>query len=451
MKQSIQSSGGSIEGGLHKELSLLEIASIGVGAMIGGTVFSTIGVVAMKSAVGELILFSLLLNTLITLAIGYNYAKLSAKYPSCGAGYAFVSKVFSRYTPLKLFIGYSTFFAYASACAFYSVVFSYYLMRIFNMNHLGLFTVKLIAIIIVFILVLINLSGVKNMGIVEDLLVLFKVSILLTVIILGFKLLDLTVVYKVASRPLSYLAKGILYGSATTFLGFEGFEAVVNAIEESRSKEHVKRGIFTSLAIASSIYLMVAWLAISMLENGLLQSDKIWHDETILGEITKHIIGTSGDLLLSLAALSATLSAANGSLYAVSRVLYAMSRDHIVPKVLNKLNRNGVPSNSIVLVGLMSIALIFFEAGVEKLGELTSLAFLLCFSLVSLANLKAREETCSSMVPCLIGFIGPLIIMTYAVFCTPRIAFLLIAWIIITVTIGFLIMRLSCRNEKEFK
>jgi len=78
--------------GLARELSLLEAVTIGIGGVIGGGVYSILGI-AMGLA-GPAVLLSFLFCAFTALAVGYNYAKLGKKFPSSGASYEYVARAF---------------------------------------------------------------------------------------------------------------------------------------------------------------------------------------------------------------------------------------------------------------------------------------------------------------------------------------------------------------------
>jgi len=426
---------------LRRDLSLIEVVAIGLGTMIGGTIFSSLGIVVFL--IGKLSLLSLLINSFIAFMISYNYAKLSARFPSCGAGYSFVAKAFPKSSLLKIFTGYSTLFAYASACSFYAIVFSYYLHSLLGINATS-FSIMLVSLLIIAGVVFVNIMGVKKTGVVESIFSFFKVIVLVLIIVSGLMLTGVNL----PSLP-RYISpmeafKSVLYGSAITFLGFEGFEAIVNASEESKDERYVTRAIYLSFITVAFLYFSIAMLLLSTL-NSSLGDVAYGNIETLLSDVASLSLGLSGKLLVSVCALSATASALNGSLYAVSRLIYAMSRDNILPKSLCKLNEHDVPYLSIIITGALSCLLLFLNRAVECLGEVTSLSFLLVFSLVSFANLKVRHETKSSLIPCLLGVVSPLVLVFYASLTTPHVISPLILWLIMTTFIGILMLIINGR------
>ena len=431
-----------VQNKLRRDLTLFDIVSIGIGTMIGGTIFSTIGLLLTFSNVGELLILSLIINSIVAFSIGYNYAKLSNLYPSSGAGYSFVSKIFPKNIFIRLYVGYTSLFAYASACTFYATVFTHYIARLLNLANINFLIFKLISIFVIVGVVLINIWGVKKVGIFEDFFTWFKIIVLIMVIISGFTVFNSNVICDPRIDQSAII--GILQGATATFLGFEGFETIVYAVEESKDRRSIEKGIYISLIIVPIIYLLVALVTFSALRTGLINIDgKIWGQETILCEIACIGLGKFGYLLVSLCAISATLSAINGTIYAVSRLVYAMSRDNIIPYWLSKLNRNGTPYRSIIFMGLISISLLFFENALEKLGELTSLSFLICFSIVSIASLKVRKLTKANILLILLGIIAPIVMFAYAVLYSPHVILTLAVWSILLLLLGYTAMNLS--------
>ena len=422
---------------LRKDLNLAEIIALGIGTMIGGTVFSSLGMAVFS--LGRLSLLSIILNSLIAILIGYNYAKLSTRYPSCGASYSFIAKAFPKNVLLKLATGYIALFAYASAISFYAVVFAHYIHTLLDIP-VRIFSIVAIAIALIVVSVIVNMMGVKKTGILESLLSYFKLSVLIIVILFGLLLLHDNLSIKAYDAPITITTaiKGILYGSVLTFLGFEGFETMANASEESRKKHYVSKAIYLSLITVSCIYILTALLILFAISSNINKLSYV-HVETLLSNVAFMAFGNMGKELISLCALVATISALNGSLYAVSRLVYAMSKDNILPGYLGKLNKHDVPYRSIILTGIISCLLIVFNQKVAQLSEITSLAFLSIFTITSFANLKVYKETSSRVVLCLLGTLFPLILMLSTISITPSTLVPFVLWTVLLTTVGLII------------
>ena len=73
-----------------KSLGLPELIAIGVGGMIGGGIFSILGIGAQIAGHG--VVAALALDGLFALFAGYSYVQLAATYPTDGASYTYVTR-----------------------------------------------------------------------------------------------------------------------------------------------------------------------------------------------------------------------------------------------------------------------------------------------------------------------------------------------------------------------
>ncbi len=379
---------------LVRELGLLEGISLCIGGMIGGTIYSAMGLAA--ETYGWAIIPAFLINAIIAACVGYSYAKLTLKYPQCGGGYTFVSRAFPNNITLRLVVGILQLFAYVSACSFYALAFGYYLHFLLPFTHHLAY-----AIMLIIFFAIINLVGVKYSGIAEDFVAYTKVAILSIFVLMGMLYI------KLRRIPLDFTIRSytdIIYSSAMLFLGFEGFEVIANASEELKNPSRdVKIAILASLLIVVSLYSMVALVTIALTRRFGI----VYGGETILAELASRMIGFPGKILLSLGALIATTSAFNAALYASSRLLYAISRDGLLPSFLAVIDeRRMVPRNAIIISSILTSLLLFTGGKVKELVELAGLNFLVIFLIVSAINIILRRETKSTIIIPAIAIVG---------------------------------------------
>ncbi|MGH7550246.1 MAG: amino acid permease, partial [Gemmatimonadota bacterium] len=74
--------------GLVRELGLLDITMVGVGAMIGAGIFVLTGIAAGEA--GPALILAFALNGVVTLLTGMVYAELGSAIPEAGGGYLWV-------------------------------------------------------------------------------------------------------------------------------------------------------------------------------------------------------------------------------------------------------------------------------------------------------------------------------------------------------------------------
>ncbi|MBA4601140.1 amino acid permease [Thermoactinomyces mirandus] len=95
--------------------------------------------------------------------------------------------------------------------------------------------------------------------------------------------------------------------------------------------------------------------------------------------------------------LIAVTSAANTGIYSSSRVLYSLARQKEAPAIFSRLNRNGVPVNSLIVSGaslfLGSIVALFAQEKVfQYLMGIPGYSTILLWMMICLAQLKLRKQ-----------------------------------------------------------
>lgn len=107
----------------QEKLGFKELVAMGVGGMIGGGIFSVLGL--SMSEAGHAAPIAFLLGGLIALLTGLSYAKLGLKYASAAGSFTYLEKAFSsrRFAAL---IGWFLLVGYVGTMALYSYTFGAY-------------------------------------------------------------------------------------------------------------------------------------------------------------------------------------------------------------------------------------------------------------------------------------------------------------------------------------
>lgn len=365
----------------------MEAVTIGIGGVIGGGVYSILGI-ALNIA-GPAVIFSFLFCAFTALTVGYNYAKLGRRFPYSGASYEYVARAFPRLPIIKVLLGFFLWFGYIVASGFYSVSFGLYASHFFPW-----LPSKLFSIILVLGFLSLNLAGVGKTGKAQDVIVLAKVGILGIFVAIGLPSIKLTYFNDLFPNG----ALGVFSASTLLFIGYEGFEIIGTSGEELENPEkNLSRAIYLTVGVASALYLAVGFVAAGLTPYYSLRDSK-----APLAELANLLLGRVGSAILGFGALLSTSSALNAALFGSSRLAYAMAREGTMPHVFSSLTR-GTKVPYVGLIAASGIIGIFALVGVIKsLSALASLVFLIVFFMVSLSNLKLRNLTGSSIVfPCL--------------------------------------------------
>ncbi len=366
---------------LARRLGLFEAVTIGIGGMIGGAIFEAIGVVA--GIVGPSMVFSFAFAAVVAALTGYSYTKLGPMFPESGGSFTYIYRAF-RGRFLSVFVGYMLWFSYAAASSLYALGFALY-----SHMFLGGIPDVLVAISLVIAFMGVNMMGVREMGVVQNLLVSTKVSVL--VFLIGAALGRISSSNFEPMFPHGMFA--VLLGSSVIFIGYEGFDIIGTSAEELKDpKKTIPRAIYISIAIVSTLYILV-----SLVSVGVVRYDFLAKHGAPLALVAEKSIGITGATILGLGGLISTASALNAALYGASRVAYNLSIHNILPKHFSRLSARSVPYVPIaitsLIIALLSSLSFSTPNGAKFASALSSASFMLIFFLVTLSNYRLRTVT----------------------------------------------------------
>ena len=379
---------------VEEKLGLKELIAIGVGGMIGGGIFSVLGVAVGFAGNGAPLSF--LIDLLIALAAGYHYVKLALTFRDDGASYTYLRRAFPEKPWIAGIEGWTVIIGYVGTLALYAFTFGAYGADILGHPDSAVLRVFLSVSVLLFFF-LINLRGVRTSGITEDLIVYSKIAILFLFAVIGLKFAD----YSRFIPPFSNGVHSVFLGAAVIFVAYEGFQLITNAVVETENPDrNIPRGIYGSILITGTIYFLLAVVAVGTLSY----EDIVKAEEYALAVVAEPILGVWGRFLVGFAALLATSSAINSTLFGASRMAAEMAEEGMMPRALSFRNRKGVPVVSLAV--LTFSALLFTSLStLSVIAEFSSVTFLLVSIGVSIANLKLRHLTGADFKLALYGLV----------------------------------------------
>lgn len=384
-----------------KNLGFKELLAIAIGGMVGGGIFTILGI--SVSMVGVLAPFAIALGGVVAWFAAYAYVKLGLYYKDEGATYAFYKRTYPDSHLAASFIGWYTVFGYISTLALYAYTFSSYAISGFDFAQNEAIR-KLVAVGIIISFALINLWSVKGMGKLEDLMVYAKLAILfvISVVLIYFSKVDMhtfTTMMKQDIQATPLLS--ILIVSSVTFVAYEGFQLVINAVNEMEEPDkNIPRAIYTAIILVALIYFVIALSAVLAIPA----QDLIQNKESALATGAGDIMGNLGSNLVIVGAILATSSAINGTLFGSSRQMARIGDDGYLPSIIS-FRKNGIPTMAIIAMSMVASLLIGI-GGLQLILEFGSITFLLVSLLMSIANFKIRKQTHSSTSVTLLSILG---------------------------------------------
>ncbi len=375
-----------------KSLGLIELIAIALGGMVGGGIFTILGISA--SIVGFLTPVAIIVGGILAAMAAYSYVKLGLYYKDEGATYSFFKKTYPRSHFAASAIGWYIVFGYISTLALYAFTFASYAISDTVYAEAAWFR-KLIATGIITVFALINVWSVKGMGRIEDLMVYTKLAVLA---VISFMLMrhgqtDFdSFVRRLAEDAAHTQILSILIVASLTFVAYEGFQLVIHAFNEMRDPEHnIPRAIYAAIAAAILIYVIIALGALFAIPI----DDLVRNKEFALAAGAQDVMGAPGKNLVIGGALLATSSAISGTVFGASRLMAVIAEDRYLPPFLAQRVRQ-IPRAAILAMALSSILLIWI-GGLRMILEFGSITFILVSLLMAVANHKIHDKTGSSV------------------------------------------------------
>jgi len=412
----------------NKVLGLPELIAIALGGMVGGGIFTILGVsVAM---IGVFTPLAIILGGIIASLAAYSYIKLGVYYKDEGAAYSFFKKTFPDSAFAASLIGWWIIFGYISTLALYAYTFASYAISgsAFADSE---WVRKLVAGGIILVFTLINVWSVKGMGKIEDIMVYTKLVILA---IISFVLMNNSqmTLPSLLQHQSDTTVFSIMIVASITFVAYEGFELVISAVSEmERPEKNIPRAIYAAIALAILIYVVIALGAILAIPFDEIIRNK----EYALAAGTGDVLGHWGTELVIVGALLATSSAMSGTVFGASRQMAVIAHDGYFPAVLAN-HRNSIPIYAISAMSLFAFCLVL-TGNLELILEFGSVTFLLVSLLMAYANYRIRDLTASSVTLTLLAFLGlmagTLLILYYEFTDQPKqMLFILCFYIVLT-------------------
>ena len=414
----------------NKELGLGELIAIALGGMVGGGIFSILGIATEN--IGNATPIAILIGGVLALFAAYSYVKLALLYKDEGATYSFFKKSFPNSKLALSIIGWLIVFGYISTLALYAFTFASYFCSQIEFLDNPIWQ-KIVSGLIISFFAIVNLVSVKGMGKLEDILVYSKIVILLFISGLLTGKGDIQNLIPVVESQTTLTQ--ILIVSAITFVAYEGFQLVIHAYNEMDDpQKNIPRAIYSSIGITTLLYLILSIAALSTIPKEIIIADK----EYALAAGAKTYLGQFGHFIVIFGALLATSSAISGTLFGASRLMAVIANDGYFPKSLSKKIKTHIPNRAIITMSLFAFILLA-TGGLQIILEFGSMTFIIVSLLMAYTNYKKRIDTNSSLIITIVALVGLLLaglLIVYFEFTENKEQFLYIIIIYILLGIG---------------
>lgn len=374
------------------KLGLGSAWAMAVGGMVGGGIFSALGVVL--EIAGPWAPLSFLLAGLVALVTAINYARLAREFGEGGGAFTFLREMKREAAAGAL--SWVLLAGYTLTIGVYAFTFGHYLAHTLG---LGAMTSRVAGVSIVAALVGLNLLGVGHAAWFEIVSVWGKLIILIGLAAIGLLRGSTERLFETSAATDAGFV-GAIAGAAAVFMAYEGFQLLAYDYEDLRDPDRtLMRAVLLAVGVVIVVYLVMTIGSVMLVGAPQIIDQK----EISLAVVGQRALGTSGMVLAGVAAVLSTGSAINATLFATARLAKLVADDGELPPIFARENARGMPVGSILAIGVGG-AILAAIGSITRLVEAASLAFLVTFAIVNaLGALEMRSRRWLGWTGCLLA------------------------------------------------
>lgn len=403
---------------MNRYLGVRDLTALGIAAIIGAGIFSTIGKAAFNGGPGISLLF---VFTAIACAFSaLSYAEFASRMPVSGSAYTYAYTSFGEL--IAWIIGWDLLMEYAIGNIAVAISWSDYftgLVKGFGLHLPAYFTMDFLsawrgfeagdvstdayqawanaprllgipiiadlpALGIVLVISYLVYVGIKESRNASNIMVALKLAVIAMVILVGFFYIN----PDNWSPFLPNGVSGMMMGVSSVFFAYIGFDAISTTAEECKDPQRdLPRGMFYSLIICTILYILIALVITGMVNYTQLN----------VGDPLAFVFKELGlDWLAGIVAFSAIIATASVLLVfqlGQPRIWMSMSRDGLLPPIFSSIHpRYRTPwFATLVTTALVAIPALFMN--LTEVTDLTSIGTLFAFVLVNGGVLLLQNRT----------------------------------------------------------
>jgi amino acid transporter len=404
--------------GLRKVLGVRDLTALGIAAIIGAGIFSTVGRACYDGGPGVIVLF--LITSIACAFSALCYAEFASRVPVSGSAYTYSYVAFGEL--VAWIIGWDLVMEYAIGNITVAISWSGNLTSFLhniglhipdfistsfleakngsakfleltakhdagaadfagmhdvwvNAPHIGSMPIifNLPALVITGLITWLVFRGIKESRTSSNIMVAFKLVVIALVIAIGFYYVNPVNWHPFMPNHFS----GVMKGVSAVFFAYIGFDAISTTAEECKNPQRdLPRGMFYSLIICTILDILTA-----LVLTGMVNYSKLNTSDFLANAFNERGLNMLGGII-ALSAVVATTSVLLVFQIGQPRIWMSMSRDGLLPKKFSTIHpKFGTPSFSTILTGLLvGIPALFLDSALVT--DLCSIGTLFAFVLV---------------------------------------------------------------------
>ena len=457
---------------LKRVLTKWGLTSLGIGAIIGGGIFTLTGIAAHDHA-GPALAVAFIIAAIGCTFASLCYAEFSSILPVEGSAYAYsygtVGEIFAW------LIGWNLILEYMMGATTVAVSWSGYFNKLVHLFGVNLpvqlmndpFTAaeklgveggytpafNLGAFVITWLVTSVLVKGIQESSKANNIIVVVKLAVVLFVIFVGAFYIN-TANWHPFIPEVVVDAKGVEHfgwagvrtAATIVFFAYIGFDAVsTQAGEAINPRKDIPFAIITSLIVCTVLYILV-----SLVLTGMVKYDTLDMQAPVASAFADAGLPWAV-FIITIAAVAGLTSVMLVMMLGQTRIFLGMAKDGLLPAFFKTIHPDfRTPWKSTLLVGLI-VSIVASVTPIDKVSEMCSMGTLLAFAMISGAVLLLRYQQPDIERPYkapLIWFVAPMGVLFNVGLMTQTRPDTKIAFVIWS-TLGIIVYFLYSRNRSN--
>jgi amino acid transporter len=357
--------------GLLRGIRKWDLVAVAINAVIGAGLFGLPAKV--YSLIGSYSLIAFVVCALVVMLIILCFAEVGSRFDETGGPYLYARKAFGPTVAFE--VGWLIWLARLTAFAANCNLLVSYLVFFWPPANSTVPRALIIAAVVL-LLAALNILGVRQAAIANNLFTVGKLIPMLLFIAVGLFFLN-PHAFALGARP----STGAFSQSVLLLIyAFSGFEmAAIPAGEIRDPQKHLPRALLIAIAVVATVYIFIQIVCIGTLPE-LASSQKP------LADAGQHFMGTAGAAIISAGAIISIAGNLNIIMLSGSRVPFAIAEQRQLPSVLASIHRRFLtPHVAILLSALMMLFLTLKSS------------FVAALTISTIARLVTYAVTCAAL------------------------------------------------------
>jgi|TARA_B110000908_G_scaffold54581_1_gene66488 APA family basic amino acid/polyamine antiporter len=365
-----------------KEIGFWRGWSIAVGCAIGSGVFMMPTLLAPYGMLG---LAGWLTAGAGSLLIVLSLSRLARRIPKLGGPYAYVRAGLGDFA--GFLIAWTYWIACIAAVAGIAIAFVGYLGFFFPFITESSVISLLVALVLVWSLVALNMRSVDGSGTFQVATTLLKILPLLVMIVMGFIHMEPEIMPPLNPTELHPIA---LLATVTTLVmwSFTGIETA--AVPADNMAEPDK--LIPRILLASVLTILVIYFLVSITIAMVVPADELLVSTAPFSLAASKMMGPIGGAFITIGALISTLGSLNANTLTAGNIPLAAAKDHLFPVRFATVSQAGTPTFSLMVAGCFVTALLLFNYTKGLVEAFTFMAMLSTLSTLMAYAFSAVAE-----------------------------------------------------------